>query len=801
MLRFLSAFRAYLDFVLRHRGIVVAFFFALTAFWGSQLPVLRVEFDPDATLPQNHPYVQALHILETHFGEKNLIVIGLFPKDHNVFSPEFLTTLNRVTRRIRDLPGIMPSTYLSLASRMAKAVEGSGETLMVRPLIEGSLDAKEVRRRTFANPFYSGTIVAADGSAAAIIANFRMTPELPGWREIKDRVESTLAQESNGTFIVRLGGPIAVAAAASEMTERAAILFPIAVLVIGIIHYEAFRTLQGLVLPLVTALFAVIWSLGIMGLLRIPLDPFNTTTPILILAVAAGHAVQILKRYYEEYDRCGDSVEAVRTALLLVGPVMITAGVIAALSFFSLTVFATATVRNFGLLSGIGIISALAIELTIIPALRALLPAPRATDMAREAASGHLLEVWLSKVGRVVSRRPGVVTCCGLALVGVALALATRVHVDTSFRRQFPQDHPVRVADRALNAAFAGTSTLILLVEGTADGALESPAVLQAIADLQRFIETDPDVGKTTSIVDLVREMHRAVNGGDPAFAIVPANSDLINQYLLLYSMSGPEDLDSQLDPAHRSAAVRVFLHSDSTKHGQDLIARIRQQVERTFPPDIAVRYSGTVASDAALTEVMVRGKILNIIQIAAIIIVVSSLVLRSLMAGMLVVAPLAMAVIFNFGMMGLLDVPLDTVTAAIAALAVGIGADYAVYFLFRFREELQTSRTAELALISTLRTSGKAIIYVSSAIAGGYLVLCTSKLAIHVELGGMVSLAMLVSSLATMTLLPALALLVRPNFLFAVRRAANRRLTAKSDASLDDLLRTIPVEQPGEES
>jgi predicted RND superfamily exporter protein len=76
---FRSAFDAYLGLILRHRLAVVVTMFALTAFWACQLPILRVEFDPDATLPQDHPYIQALHTLETRFGEKNLIVIGLFP--------------------------------------------------------------------------------------------------------------------------------------------------------------------------------------------------------------------------------------------------------------------------------------------------------------------------------------------------------------------------------------------------------------------------------------------------------------------------------------------------------------------------------------------------------------------------------------------------------------------------------------------------------------------------------------------------------------------------------------------------
>jgi predicted RND superfamily exporter protein len=133
--------------------------------------------------------------------------------------------------------------------------------------------------------------------------------------------------------------------------------------------------------------------------------------------------------------------------------------------------------------------------------------------------------------------------------------------------------------------------------------------------------------------------------------------------------------------------------------------------------------------------------------------------------------------VLVNFGLMGLTGIPLDIMTSPIAAMAVGIGSDYAIYFLFRFREELGRSRTPALALASTMQTSGKAIVYVSSAIAGGYLVLCTSGFVFHVELAVLVALSMIVSSLAAVTLLPALVLITRPAFLFPVAEARDGAL------------------------
>src|SRR5262249_35150413 len=158
---------------------------------------------------------------------------------------------------------------------------------------------------------------------------------------------------------------------------------------------------------------------------------------------------------------------------------------------------------------------------------------------------------------------------------------------------------------------------------------------------------SDPTVGKTLSIVDFVREMHRASNGGDPARATIPPSPELISQYLFLYSVAGdPEDLNSQIDPDHRSAAIRIFLRNDSTEYAEEIIARVQRYVTDRFPRDYTVQYSGITASTAALTEVMVRGKLLNMLQVAGIIVLVAGIVLRSVLGGLLVAAPLAMAVL-----------------------------------------------------------------------------------------------------------------------------------------------------------
>jgi predicted RND superfamily exporter protein len=181
----------------------------------------------------------------------------------------------------------------------------------------------------------------------------------------------------------------------------------------------------------------------------------------------------------------------------------------------------------------------------------------------------------------------------------------------------------------------------------------------------------------------------------------------------------------------------------------------------------------GGVTNAIALNERMVEGKTNNLIQIALLVVVITAVLLRSLTGGLLVLLPLATAALVNLGLMGWTGILLSMGTAAISAMAIGIGADYAVYFLFRVREELNRTGDLREATAVALTTSGKAIAYVASAVAGGYLCLALSGFKVHVLLGVLVALTMITSSVATVAFLPAVVVRLAPKFLSRASRAA----------------------------
>lgn len=772
--------RGYMNWILRYRWVVIVLTLAITALAISQARNLRIIIDPNTMLPQSHPYVATTLRVEHIFGSKYVIVIGVTPKKGDIYQPAVLERVQRITADLMRTPGVVKENLLSLSARRAKDIVGNPEGMEVRPLMQRVPRTPEqlaaLKAAVHRNPAYLDSIVSKDGRTATILAEFR---DVPGsFRHMMKVTNNILAKERAPDVSYAVGGLPVFLSHVASYSERMRFLFPLAVLIVGLILFEAFRTFQGMILPLITALLAVAWGIGTMGAAGIPMDAFNATTPILILAVASGHAVQLLKRYYEEYYRIlGQGVanpreanrQAVIEAAARSGPVMMVAGLVAALGFFSLIVFEITTVRTFGIFTGVGILAAMVLEMTFTPALRSLLPPPggkerrieqrvrvwdRVEHFVAAAVTGHRKQVYI-----------GAALFAVVGLIGM-----TRVVTNNSTKTYFARNLPFEKQDRFLNARMGGTNTLSLLIEGKSQDAIKDPRVLKAMDDIQHFLDSQPHVGKTLSMANFIKRMNQAMHGDDPAYYRVPDSRNLISQYLLLYSMSGePGDFDSYVDNDYRLANMTAFIKTDSSAYIEKLIARLKPFAEKELAgTGTTFNIGGSVPQAAALNDTMVHGKILNIVQIGTVVLLISSLVFRSLLAGLMVLLPLLVAVIANFGLMGYTGMYLNIANSLSSAMAVGIGADYAIYIIYRLREEIARGRDETEAVRVVLATAGKASLFVAVAISMGYGVLMFSPgFNIHFWLASLIGTAMMVSVFAALFLIPSLILSFRPNFVY----------------------------------
>lgn len=763
--------RRYVEFIVRFRIAVIILVALITIFIGSRIKELKVEVDPDKNLPQNHPYVIAQNQIDKVFGGRNVVVIGVIPKEGDIFQPMVLEKIMHITQKINEIPGVIKTNTFSIAARKAKDIKGTEEGMIVRRLMENVPQTKdgldELRKKIYSNPLFLNSIISKDGRAAQIITDFRFNKELKGYPDIEKRIKEIVSREEDSSVGIHLNGPSIALSWLAAYSQKMGKLFALAMVVIGIVLFMVFGTFQGMFLPLLTAVISVVWGLGIMGLLHVPMDPFNASTPILILAIAAGHSIQILKRYYEEYALCGDNKIAVIESTSRIGMVMITAGLIAAASFFSLLTFETLSIRNFGIFTALGILSALIIEMTFIPALRATLKPPKNREIKESLLLAPINKILDNLSHLITNEKSQIIIASACVIALIVAGGAYLVKTDNSLKSNFNKSTRLIKDDKIMNNHFGGTNSLNLFIEGGKPDDMKRPDVLKAIEGLQRFLEDNfPEVGKTLSFVDFIKKMNQAMHNDDPAFNSVPDSHDMIAQYLFLYSMSGdPGDFDSYVDYDYQRAHLLTFCKTDSTAFADRIIDAVNNYAAQNFPKDIKVTPAGSLAVSDALNHIMVHGKIKNILQITGIVFVIGSIVLASPLGGIFITLPLFVSVIFNFGIMGYAGVALNIGTSTISAMAVGIGADYAIYYIYRLKEEMGNHTSLLPALAKTMKTSGKAIIFVSISIALGYLMLPLSGFGMHIKLGTLVALAMIVSSFTAITVLPALIAIFKPKF------------------------------------
>ena len=769
------------NFIIGHRVAAIIGVLLATVFLVSRIGTLKLDADPDLWVPQDDPIIKTTNEIEDTFGGKYAVVIGISPKHGDIYQSDVLAKVKEMQAKVELMPTVIRSNVFSLAARKSKVINSGAGGMVVRQMMDKvpvtQAELARLRADFASMPIYKNLLVSNDASAVAIVADFKEDKATHMFSPLLAQLKALAAEEEkDGTVDIHLGGFPLIGAWSEHYMMEMPIYFGLALLVIMGIQFWSFRSFQGMLLPMLTGLLSVFWALGFMGLAGIHMDPMNTCTPILILAIAAGHAIQILKRYYEEYNRAlakgwapeEANREAVAESIHRVGPIMVTAGLIAIISFLSLTVTGIPMVQHFGFFAGLGVLSALILEMTFIPALRSVLKAPKIKEVAREKKYGILDRALSGLAGNLVGGRAPWMVAGGALLIAVMAFGIYFVKVDNNFLLYFKPASEVRIHNDFLNSKFAGTQNIEFLVTTAQPDGIKDPAVLKGMDKLQEALGQDAMVGKTQSLVDSIKRMNQAMHEDKAEYYSIPESHNLVAQYLLLYSLSGdPADFDNFVDNDYQRAVVSAYLKTNSATYAKQLVQRLQPVIEADFPPGIQVQVGGSLPQVMVLNDAVVHDKARNMIQMALIVFLLASLVLRSPVGGLFVLTPLVAVIAANFGVMGWLGIPIDIGAVTTASMAIGVGSDYEIYLLFRFKEELEKSGSVLAATRESLMTSGKAIIFVALSVIGGYGVLQASGFAFYTNLSTLVTTTMTISALFALFFLRALMMVFKPKFIF----------------------------------
>ena len=275
---------------------------------------------------------------------------------------------------------------------------------------------------------------------------------------------------------------------------------------------------------------------------------------------------------------------------------------------------------------------------------------------------------------------------------------------------------------------------------------------------------------------ELVRLVNRRLNFDGAAYYEIPYDperypvetreelSNLITQYLLLYSGELDNWADDALEPMQ--ARMSVQLLTTGNRFTEEIVPEIHRFVADRFPPGYRVEIAGVAIVEQALTRLITNAQILSIVVSLSLVFLIVAIQFRSLVAGVFGIVPLGLTVLVNFGVMGFAGIKLDISTAMVASIAIGIGIDYTIHFLSSYRDHRRETDDLEEVELRVLAGTGKAITFNAVSVAAGFAVLVLSTFNPLMYMGILIALTMLTSSVASMTVLPVLLDLFRPRFM-----------------------------------
>ena len=560
------------------------------------------------------------------------------------------------------------------------------------------------------------------------------------------------------------GRPVVEVTSGMEAMKDMQVMVPLLIAVIAFSLFVIFRTWSGVLLPLTVMAMGVLWTMGTMALLDVPMYTISTMLPVILVAVGIGNGIHVISHYYDHVlqDSQRDRRVIVADVMSSLGAPLVVTSLTTAIGFLTLWFAEMPPFKVFGLFTVLGIFYCWLLSVALIPAvLSRVKPKVGGYLQKRQAMRVYSEQSrWVKQLvdlGSAMSQRGRVGVIVLIVLSALALLGGSKMFVDSSWMSDFRSDSDLSIANKLINEKFSGSIRLHVIVDGKQDGALKSLKVLQAMDDLQKHLKQQPMVGDSISIVNYLKSMNKTMHAGDKAYDTLPDSDAQVAEYLFLFSISGrPDELEEVVDFTYRQANMMIMIKTDHTKELRAVIDDVKSYAAQRFGPlNVDVNLAGSANNSYLWADMLIGSQTTSIIFSKVGIAILAALLFRSIIFGLFVIVPVTLSTLLIAAASGVFAIPLDVSTALAAGVAIGVGVDYAVHYIYSYRRARLDNSTYLAATQATLRGVGKTIVFNAVVVTAGFVVLFFSVFPPHVKLGYFVAAYMVISCVTALLVLP----------------------------------------------
>ncbi|HBI36282.1 MAG: hypothetical protein A2015_05440 [Spirochaetes bacterium GWF1_31_7] len=694
------------------------------------------------------------------------------------------------------LPSKYPLVKKIMSITNTDFLEGTAEGIVISPLIDiekngvprTQAEFDIVRNKLASWDMYDLNLLSKNEESTAIYVMLADNTKVKHHEMVYNQIEKIIKTYNHDNLEINISGlPAITLLIGTLMISDLAVLIPFVVLAIMMILLVSFKKISGVILPLTGVLISTIWAVGLMVISGKRIDLIGTSIPVILIAVGSAYGIHIITHYYEEMKKAGNVSNEEHKKILMdivntVAPPVFFASLTTIAGFLSFMTSPMETLRNFGLYTSIGIFAAIVVAIIFIPSVLLIKHSNfKKKEIVVVSDKPDFITKLMLGVYHGLLKRRYIIIIVTVLVVGFSMYYITKIKIDSQLIKYFKNDSSVTASDRFLNESFAGTHMLDVTIKGVNPGDLAEPQILSSMDKLSEMLQENYlQIKKIMGYHDFIKKLNEVMHYDsknpkdfyeiplDPVKYNLENQSDLkglITQYLLLYSgdlkeYAGVDTLSPNI------AKMTLVMTTSDPYFIRSVIKDIKSFSKINFPANYTISVSGGSDITNALNDIVVNSQIYSLLLSFILVFSIIAFSHKSIYAGLIGIIPLSVSVIFNFGLMGLLDIPLNMGTALIASIAVGIGVDYTIHFLSSYKEQRMKSDNLEIVTTKALLTSGKAIVFNASAVGLGFAVMLFSSFVPLIHLGILASLVMVTSSLGALMLLPVILNIFDPKFL-----------------------------------
>ena len=750
--------RSFFDFLMCYRWPVILFNLVVTVLLATQI---KPEFDNSLRIwfLDDDPDVHAYNEFLEHFNTDEFVAVAVEFED--VFTQENLNKLDRLTRALEDVEGVLSATSIVNAETVRTLTVGEGEEQYIElqigqlPYLEADRPEalERLRAATHEDRLLSDLVSETDDSALVFLQirhHEDLAPKMVLAQDVQRLCREVLPEDT-----VHVAGSAVIDEAMNRLsiTDMKQII-PMIGLLGMILTYILFRSVWATIMPSFVVLLTIVCTLGIAGLFDTKLNIVTSVLFPLIMAICTAGCVHLISGIREGIQHGKPQEEALRHAFLDLALPCTMTSVTTAAGLIALVVTPLEPLRQFGWMGASGAFIALYFTLTMIPLAFSFLPAPQQDPEFNE----RILTRGLISLTRLAWNSPRGVVCISLIVICLGVIGVTRIEAGADFSRIFKPDDPAYLGAEYVDRNLGGTITLEVLVEAED---VREPRVLSGFESLEAYFNNLNSVGSTISPSSLVKLLHERWFG-DPDYYRIPdtiaATSSLLER---LRTGGSPNFYDTYIGDNDTRGRLSVRINATELRSLVDQSASHELAVSTAFPSDVRARLTGlgklVINLDGFIIESQIKSLSLAFVVIALVI----CLMFRSVKFGLYALIPNATPVILVLGMMGWTGMLLDVATVMCGSILLGLVVDDTVHFLARLRlEEERGGMDGEKGLKDALFRcgvgTGRALITTTLILSSGFFLLLFAGFRVNQIFGVVCGAAICFALVCDLLVLPA---------------------------------------------